>query len=61
MIERIKLPISVNPGCASDCSTRWSELDNVLMGSPEGWPALASVEGGFPFLHRYHDFQGWYG
>ena len=42
MIERIKLLISVNPGCASDC-TRWGELDNVLMGSPEGWPALREV------------------
>jgi hypothetical protein len=25
-----------------DC-TRWGELDDVLMGSPEGWPALREV------------------
>jgi hypothetical protein len=25
-----------------DCS-RWGELDDVLMGSPEGWPALRKV------------------
>ena len=40
VVETIKLLILVYPGC--DC-TRWGELDDVLMGSPEGWPALRKV------------------
>ena len=40
VIETIKLLIWVHPDC--DC-TRWGELDDVLMGSPEGWPALREV------------------
>ena len=40
VIERIELLIWVYPGF--DC-TRWGELDDILMGSPEGWPALRKV------------------
>jgi hypothetical protein len=40
VVETIKLLIWVHPGY--DC-TRWDELDDVLMGSPEGWPALREV------------------
>jgi hypothetical protein len=40
VVKRIKLWIWVQPGY--DC-TRWGELDDVLMGSPEGWPALREV------------------
>ena len=41
VVERIKLVILVHPGY--DC-TRWGcELDDILMGSPEGWPALRKV------------------
>ena len=42
VVETIKLKVEVNPG--NDCiNTRWGELDDVLMGSPEGWPALRKV------------------
>jgi len=41
VVETIKLAILVYPGY--DC-TRWGcELDDILMGSPEGWPALKKV------------------
>ena len=40
VVETIKLTIWVSPG--NDC-TRWGELDDILMGSPEGWPALKKV------------------
>ena len=40
VVETIKLAIWVYPD--SDC-TGWGELDDVLMGSPEGWPALRKV------------------
>ena len=40
VVETIELLIWVFPGC--DCA-RWGELDDVLMGSPEGWPALRKV------------------
>ena len=40
VVETIELLIWVWPGY--DC-TRWGELDDVLMGSPEGWPALKKV------------------
>ena len=40
VVETIKLEILVGPDF--DC-TRWGELDDVLMGSPEGWPALKKV------------------
>jgi len=40
VVETINLDIWVDLGC--DC-TRWGELDDVLMGSPEGWPALKNV------------------
>jgi hypothetical protein len=39
-VETIKLRIWVKQGY--DC-TRWGELDDVLMGSPEGWPVLRNV------------------
>ena len=41
VVETIKLKIWVQQGCY-DC-TRWGELDDVLMGSPESWPALKEV------------------
>ena len=41
VVETIKLKIWVEQDCY-DC-TRWGELDDVLMGSPEGWPALRNV------------------
>ena len=40
MIETVRLLIWVHTGY--DC-TRWGELDDVLMGSPEGWRALREV------------------
>ena len=40
VVETIKLMIWVKPGY--DC-TRWAELDDVLMGSSGGWPALRKV------------------
>ena len=40
VVERITLLIWLRPGY--NC-TRWGELDDVLMGSPEGWPALREV------------------
>ena len=40
MVETIELVIWVPLSC--DC-TRWGELDDVLMGSPGGWPALRKV------------------
>jgi hypothetical protein len=40
MVETIELLIWLHPGY--DC-TRWGELDDVLMGSPDGWPALREV------------------
>ena len=41
VVEKIKLLVFVRSG-SYDC-TRWGELDDVLMGSPEGWPALRKV------------------
>ena len=40
VVETIKLIMWVVEGY--DC-TRWGELDDVLMGSPESWPALRKV------------------
>ena len=40
VVETIKLLIWIDSDY--DC-TRWSELDDVLMGSPESWPALREV------------------
>ena len=40
VVEAIKLKFWILEGY--DC-TRWDELDDVLMGSPEGWPALREV------------------
>ena len=40
VVETIKLLIWVHPGY--DC-TGWGELDDILMGSPKGWPALRKV------------------
>ena len=52
VVETIKLLISVYPGC--NC-TRWDELDDVLMGSPEGWPALKKVFLLLDILGEYRD------
>ena len=40
VVETIRLVIWVKPGY--DC-TRWGELDDILMGSSGGWPALRKV------------------
>ena len=40
VLKAIKLSFWIQEGY--DC-TRWGELDDVLMGSPEGWPALREV------------------
>ena len=40
VVEAIKLSFWILEGY--DC-TRWGELDDVLMGSSEGWPALREV------------------
>ena len=40
VVESIELKIWVYTGY--DC-TRWGELDDVLMGSQEGWPSLRTV------------------
>ena len=40
VVERIELMIFLKP---SYDYTRWGELDDVLMGSPDGWPALREV------------------
>ena len=43
VVETIGISILlVNPGPNYDC-TRWGELDDVLMGSPDDWPALNEV------------------
>ena len=42
VVETIELTIWFESDYASDC-TRWGELDDVLMGSPESWPALRKV------------------
>ena len=47
VVETINLDIWVELGC--NCS-RWGELDDVLMGSPEGWPALKKVSLSFNIL-----------
>ena len=43
VVETIKLMISVYPCSDWTRCTGWGELDDVLMGSPEGWPALRKV------------------
>jgi hypothetical protein len=35
--------------------TRWDEFDDVLMGSPEGWPALRKVSISFIFIMTSRD------
>ena len=40
VVKSIMLTIHVHSGCDY---TRWGELDNVLMGSSESWPALREV------------------
>ena len=52
VVETIKLMIWVSPG--NDC-TRWVELDDVLMGSPEGWPALRKVSLSMNVVGTYTD------
>ena len=52
VVEVIELMILVNPGF--DC-TRWDELDDVLMGSPEDWPALREVSLLFQVFTGYGD------
>ena len=52
VVETIKLMIWVSPG--NDCK-RWVELDDVLMGSPEGWPALRKVSLSMHVVGTYTD------
>ena len=52
VVETIKLMIWVSPG--NDCK-RWVELDDVLMGSPEGWPALRKVSLSMNVVGTYTD------
>ena len=42
VVETIMLLVHIRVQQGYDC-TRWGELDNVLMGSPEGWLALRNV------------------
>ena len=50
VVETIKLVMWVWQGC--DCK-RWGELDDVLMGSPKGWPALREVSLSFHVMMTY--------
>ena len=52
VVETIKLLVWVHPGY--DC-TRWGELDDVLMGSPEAWPALREVSLSFHVIMASRD------
>ena len=52
VVETIKLLIQVQQGY--DC-TRWGELDDVLMGSSEGWPALRNVSLSFNLITTSDD------
>ena len=52
VVETIILVIRVQTDC--DC-TRWGELDDVLMGSPEGWPALRKVSLSFVCISPFRD------
>ena len=52
VVESIKLNIWVEPGY--DC-TRWGELDEVLMGSSGGWPALRKVSLSFYVIRSSGD------
>ena len=56
VVKTIKLTFWILEGY--DC-TRWSELDDVLMGSPEDWPALREVSLSFCgfFSKRVDDFE----
>jgi hypothetical protein len=52
VVETIELLIWVHPGY--DCR-RWGELDDVLMRSPEGWPALREVSLSFNAVKTSRD------
>ena len=54
VVEIIKLRIWLYQGFISafNC-TRWGELDDVLMRSPEGWPALKEVSLSFHVMETY--------
>ncbi|KAF8805819.1 hypothetical protein BYT27DRAFT_7191978 [Phlegmacium glaucopus] len=43
MFETIKLVIWVDASCDCKRGDEWGELDNILMRSPEDWPALKEV------------------
>ena len=49
VVEIIKLRIRY------DCTRRWGELDDVLMGFPEGWPALRNVSLLFSLITTSND------
>ena len=53
VVERINLRIRIQHA-NYDC-TRWDELDDVLMGSPEGWPVLRKVSILFIFFMTSRD------
>ena len=42
VVETIELKITIEVG-PGNINTQWGELDDILMGSPEGWPALRKV------------------
>ena len=52
VVETIELVIWVQPGY--DC-TRWGELDDILMGSSGGWPALRKVSLSFYVIRSSGD------
>ena len=56
MVKTIELLILVWVHSGRYDYTRWGELDNVLMGSPESWPALMEVSLSFCLLmsSEYH-------
>ena len=53
VIKTIEFLVWVHSGWY-DC-TRWGELDNILMGSPEDWPALREVSLSFDIETREDD------
>ena len=53
VVETINLRIRIQH--ANYDFTRWDELDDVLMGSPEGWPVLRKVSILFIFFMTSRD------
>ncbi|KAF8814295.1 hypothetical protein BYT27DRAFT_7130101 [Phlegmacium glaucopus] len=53
-VETIKVVVWIDLGCDCKRGDEWGELDNVLMRSPEDWPALKGVSL-FIKVVKYHD------